>query len=720
MGQKPSENFIKEDTYITQNQLKENLKSAEANRRRKILIVEYDEDNTETLKELLQDDYDIEEAANGNEAYELLENKYRELSIIILDLIMPNCDGLKFLKRIKENPILSSIPIVVLAGSFDKNQEKQCIDLGAVDFLAKPSNPEIVKARLQNFIRMRELTASLDAIEFDGLTGLYTKNAFFYYAQRLLDENPDIAYEVAISDIENFRLINLSYGRDKGDTLLKSFADFIATCNQNGICGRYGPDQMISIHKVHTVEEFEMCESKIQEFKENAPIHNIVVKFGVYQNVDRELTISNICDRAKLALKSVKHNYNQTIGMFDGPLSQNQLKARVYESRFHEAIQNKEFTVWYQPKYNVDTKIVEGAEALVRWKAPDRMIFPGEFMNIFESNGLIRKLDEYVFRLVCEYQKKMNDSGHELMPISVNLSRGSLFGPKVVERYKKIVDDCGIDPKYVPLEITESAAVESFRIKEVANAFCKAGFCLHMDDFGSGRSSLNGLNVLPFDVIKLDKSLIDCIGDRNGELILKYTMALAKELGLHLVAEGVENEKQFNFLKENSCDTIQGYYFSKPLPVDEFEQKVRESHKIDLQNHSIKKNYSLVSEEEIDQHAMVRMLQQIPGGFFSYEAEGNERILASNSYVWNLFGCDSEEMFLEHVHGSFNGIVAPEELERVHQSITNQVEDGKNRMDYVEYNIVRRDGTRVPVVDYGQLCYQDGKKVFYVFINEAE
>lgn len=550
--------------------MRESSKSSEVYRRRKILIVEDSEINRDLLKEHLQDDYDIEEATDGNEAYGILERKYRELSVVILDLVMPNCDGFEFLKRINDNPVLSIVPVIVLTANYNGGQEEQCLDLGAVDFLTKPFNPAIIKARLHNIIRMREMVASLDAIEFDELTGLYTRQAFLYHAKELLASNPDVSYEVVISDIENFRLINATYGVEKGDALLKSFADYTVKYCRDGICGRYGSDQMISIYRMSSQEEIEEYRKKLQEFKNNAPIPNVVIKFGIYQNVDRTLSIPNICDRAMLALKSVKHNYKQMAGMYDGPLSQHQLKSHIYETRFPLAVQNHEFIVWYQPKYDANSKAVVGAEALVRWNAKEKMMMPGDFLGIFESNGQIGQLDEYVFRLVCNQQKKWKDLGYKLVPISVNISRGSLFEPDVVERYKKIVYDCGIETKYVPIEITESTTVESLIIKDVADEFYKAGFCLHMDDFGSERSSLNGLNVLHFDVVKLDKSLIDYIGDRNGELILKYTLALGKELGLNLVAEGVENESQFDFMKENGCDTVQGYYFSKPIPMDEF------------------------------------------------------------------------------------------------------------------------------------------------------
>lgn len=713
--------FANEDLSVNRSKIKEILTHGNTQRRRKILIADDNEMNREILKELFQDDYDIEEAADGNEAYAILKSKYRELAVVFLDLVMPNCDGFRFLEKIKGHPMLSAVPVIVLTGSFDKMQEERCLELGAVDFLTKPYNPAVIKARLRNVIRMKEMAVFLDAIEIDELTGLYTKQAFIHHAQVLLDANPNDSYDVVISEIENCKLVNSIYGEEKGDELIKHVADLTSKYSQNGISGRYGGDQIISIHKSPSKEMTIASKNMFQEFIKSSPIPNVVMKFGVYEHVDRSITVSHMCDRALLALKSIKHNYSRTIAKYNGPVSQHRLRAQTYEARFQSALQNKEFIVWYQPKYNPYTEKVIGAEALVRWEAPDGMISPGEFMEVFESDGLIGKLDEYVFRSVCNHQKKWKELGYELIPISVNLSRYSLYASDIVARYKSIVDECGIDPKVVPIEITESAAIASLRIKPIADAFYEAGFRLHMDDFGSGRSSLNGLNVLHFDVVKLDKCLIDFIGDKNGELILIYTMALGKELGLQLVAEGVENETQLTFLKENGCDAIQGYYFSKPLPVDEFEQIVRNNLEPERQFYCRKKRYSsLTSADQFSKHIMVRTFQRMPGGFFTYEAHGDERILSSNCYLWELFGCKSEQEFLDHVHGSFKGFVCPEELERVERSIAHQIEGSTNEMDYVEYHIVRKDGTKIPVVDYGHLSRQGDSDVFYVFISEAE
>ena len=458
----------------------------------------------------------------------------------------------------------------------------KCTRIGTADSYASVilafanEDASVNKSQLKKILqqeRQQELVCEMWQDERDAITGLYTQRAFAYHAKKLLENNPEDTFNVSISDIKNFELVNTMYGEAKGDELLQWLANFYVEAYPDGIVGRYGIDQMVSIYKNPTLEQKVKAVSLFKHYLEKAPVPNVVVKFGVYENVDRNVAVAHMCARALLALNSIKRDFRRTFAKYSGPISQNQLRAQTYEARFSEAIQKKEFVVWYQPKYNPYNDKIVGAEALVRWQTPEGMIPPGEFLDVFESDGLIEKLDEYVFRTVCQQQKAWADMGRELLPVSVNVSRCSLFGQDIVGRYKKIIEECGINPLYVPIEITESVALANLKIKPIADAFFDAGFHLHMDDFGSGRSSLNGLTVMHFDVVKLDKSLIDFIGNRSGELILNYTMALGKELGKRLVAEGVETESQLSFLKINGCDAIQGYYYSKPLPVNEYERK---------------------------------------------------------------------------------------------------------------------------------------------------
>ena len=539
--------------------------------------------------------------------------------------------------------------------------------------------------------------------------------AFIGRAQKLLDDNPHDSFNLIISDIKNFQLITATYGEAKAQALLRDVAQLTKECYTDGVVARYGVDQIVSLYKTPSLDTKIQISNRFNEYLQQTEIPNVIIKFGIYEDVDRGISVTHMCSKALLALNTIINDFRRIFAKYDDSTSQKQLKAQTYEAQFNDALANEEFVIWYQPKFNPYTEKIVGAEALVRWQTAKGIISPGEFLPVFESDGLIARLDSYVFQHVCAQQRKWLDDGQGLIPISVNVSRCSLFVHDIVERYKAIIDEYDLDPKYVPIEITESVALENLKIKPIADAFANQGFQLHMDDFGSGRSSLNGLNVLHFEAVKLDKSLIDFIGYKNGELVLSYTMALGKELGVQLVAEGVETASQLLFLKHNGCDIIQGFYYSKPLPVAEFEALLQAHGTANLKEELNQMLTNCAASSEPD-----TLYSHMPGGFFSYEAFGDEKILASNSYLWEMFGFDNEEDFMEHVHGSFKGIVSPEELDQVEESIAQQIKDHYREMDFVKYHIVRKDGTKVPVVDYGHLAHQDGKDIFYVFLYEEE
>jgi len=283
--------------------------------------------------------------------------------------------------------------------------------------------------------------------------------------------------------------------------------------------------------------------------------------------------IEHSYNEAIIAKNKVKTDSINSIGFFQVLDSDILKKEHLLLDSFEDAMANKEFKIWFQPKYSPSVNKLCGAEALVRWiKRDGTIISPAEFIPMLERNNRISELDEYIFRNVCIYQKEWLDQGVDIVPVSVNLSRASLNYSNIVDKYKKIIDLIGIDPSYIPLEITETAAITNSQIDIITDLFITAGFSLQMDDFGSGYSSLSSLNTKHFDTIKLDKSLIDFIGTFRGDRLLVHTISLAKELGIRITAEGVERSKQVEFLRQNGCDNIQGYFYSKPLDFTMYEK----------------------------------------------------------------------------------------------------------------------------------------------------
>lgn len=544
--------------------------------KRKVLIVEDNEINREILKETLEDDYDVLEAVNGEEGLNILSQYYKDISLILLDVVMPVCDGFEFLSRQKSDSLLASVPVIVTTGNNSQEDELKCLGLGAVDFITKPYNARIVKSRIDSVIKLRESSMTLAAIEKDELTGLYTRQAFYHHARTFTHFMTEEKFNVVILDVADFKLINGTYGTKKGNEVLVYLSNAFRYYVKNGLLTRYEGDQLLGLFHSKVKMDVERINRNINKIAEEAPIPNIRIKVGIYEDVDTNLSIPIICDRALMAEKSISKDFKTNVAFYTDELNQKQLAQRQMENDFKSAIANREFKVYYQPKYDVNTESIVGAEALVRWQKTDgTLISPGAFIPLFESDGLVVHLDEYVFESVCQFQKERMENKLPMVPISVNLSRASIHFSDVVDRYVDIVNQKQIPFECVPIELTESATLYSEKILEITDQLVNAGFTLHMDDFGSGYSSLTSLNELNFSTVKLDKSLIDYIDQVHGKKIVQQAIDLGHGLDMKVVAEGVESKEQKDCLKEMHCDMIQGFYYSKPLKQEDFIEKLR-------------------------------------------------------------------------------------------------------------------------------------------------
>lgn len=569
--------FANEDLDIRRNNIDMFNNSLPSNMvKRKVLIVEDNEINREILKATLEDDYDVLEAANGEEGLNILSQYYKDISLILLDVVMPVCDGFEFLSRQKSDSLLASIPVIVTTGNNSQEDELKCLSLGAVDFITKPYNALIVKSRIDSVIKLRESSMTLAAIEKDELTGLYTRQAFYHHARTYTHFMTEEKFNVVILDVSDFKLINGTYGTKKGNEVLVYLSNAFRYYVKNGLLTRYEGDQLLGLFHSKVKMDVERINRNINKIAEEAPIPNIRIKVGIYEDVDTNLSIPVICDRALMAEKSISKDFKTNVAFYTDEMNQKQLVQRQMENDFKSAIANREFKVYYQPKYDVNTENIVGAEALVRWQKPDgTLISPGAFIPLFESDGLVVHLDEYVFENVCQFQKERMENKLPMVPISVNLSRASIHFNDVVEHYVDIVNQKQIPFECVPIELTESATLYSEKILEITDQLVNAGFTLHMDDFGSGYSSLTSLNELNFSTVKLDKSLINYIDQARGKKIVQQAIDLGHGLDMKVVAEGVESKEQRDCLKEMHCDMIQGFYYSKPLKQEDFIEKLR-------------------------------------------------------------------------------------------------------------------------------------------------
>lgn len=395
--------------------------------------------------------------------------------------------------------------------------------------------------------------------------------------QKKLRKNKYPAGYLVAMDITGFKVINNTCGVEAGDKVItRVWRVITANIRKEELAARIYADRFVLFL---TEENRELVEKRIraltddiEEISEQLGSPRIVPVMGIYKMAVYE-PVENAYGYAVHAKALVKGRRDRSYAFYDEVDYTGVMEKRVIEDAFEQAISGNQFEIWYQPKYQADTGTLSGAEALVRWRKSDGTLMPPtKFIPVYEKNGMIPKLDEYIYHTVCEQQRKWKEEGKSLVPISVNISRVSLYYRNIVEKYIGIAAEQGVDTKWLQLEITESATIENEEIADLMHQFHLAGFELLLDDFGSGYSSLSTLNLMHFDIMKLDKSLVDYIGDESGEQLLRDIMVLGQNLGLRIVAEGVETKEQTEFLQKLHCDEIQGYYFSKPLSAEDFSE----------------------------------------------------------------------------------------------------------------------------------------------------
>ncbi len=396
------------------------------------------------------------------------------------------------------------------------------------------------------------------------------------FREKIKKIKPEHGYIVAM-DMVDFKVINNSCGAEVGDmTLISVWSVLDELLTEGELLARVYADRFIMYIHAQNDEEaarrIDTAVNRITEIADELTVPRLFPVFGVYL-YDFYDDLDTNYGKAIQAKNKIKNRRDIHYAFYEAEDAMSLLQDKIIEDEFDNAIKNGRYEVWYQPKYDTCIEKIVGAEALVRLRAEDgRVLPPAKFIPLFEKNGMIPQLDEYVFKTVCNQQKKWLSEGKRVLPVSVNISRISLYYGDVADRYSAIPKAISLKPEYLQLEITESATINNPDLENLIEKFHAAGFRMLLDDFGSGFSSLSALNKLSFDVMKIDKSLIDYIGDEKGEELLNYITRLGQNLGLHITAEGVETKEQLEFLKELRCDDIQGYYFSKPLPVAEYEK----------------------------------------------------------------------------------------------------------------------------------------------------
>lgn len=547
-------------------------------------------DDSYPIRMLLYDafspEYNVIVAENGAEAIEVL-NTHDEIVIALIDLLMPEVDGFKVISHIVGEKRNFKLPVIAFTASDKPADEIHAVDLGATDVLHKPLNIELLKHKVRNLLTFTAQTAGgdkklmrliIEQNEIDEKSGLLNKVAFCNAVRRFIDNHHNTKFVMLRYDVDGFKVLNDVYGISEGDRLLRIIGDYIKhNTPEEVISGRWEADHFVMFMRYDIFNCSDLLNHVDNAVKRDDFGFDILIRMGVYIVEDPLIDVSLMCDRALMALKSIKGDYVKRVAYYDEEMRSNLIEAQQIATEMESALHEGQFVVYLQPQFNYNNGKLHGAEALVRWKHPIKgLIPPIKFIPIFERNGFVTHMDMFVWEESCRILRKWLDKGYKIVPISVNVSRIDIYSLRLTEHFIALLEKYNLDPSMIRIEITESAYIDSpAHLINSVQKLREAGFCVEMDDFGSGYSSLNTLKDVPFDLLKLDMKFIDSNStSTKGGSILSSVVGMSKRLNLPVLAEGVETKAQADYLKSIGCMYMQGYYFSKPIPVYEFEKRL--------------------------------------------------------------------------------------------------------------------------------------------------
>ena len=467
---------------------------------------------------------------------------------------MPGQTGFDVLAEKQANPAIADIPVIVITADSVTAAEIHALDAGASDFLTKPIEPEIMRRRIHLVINARELEEQRVRVrmleeaawitDHDDLTGLYTRKAFLREMQDMIAVHSEKRYLLVVWDFENFKTFNELFGTALGDRMLVAAAH--------------------CMNRLFAQSNIDFTPSLVA---------------GVNRIEDNDAEASVMLDHAMMARDTVKRDYDRHIAYYNSELTERMLEEQDILNNMEHALENGEFHVQLQPVYDVATNLPVSAEALVRWHRPGHgIVSPGIFVPLFEENGFISKMDHNIWEQVCHILASRRDRGLPEIPISVNLSRRSIFNASLFDEIVALVEKYDVDPKLFRIEVTESSYTETVDlIISMVKRLQNYGFTVLMDDFGSGYSSFNAFSDIPVNILKADMVFMQNL-ERNSRVASIFTsiVNMAHGLGIPVIAEGVETEEQYDFLRSVGCDYAQGYFCARPMDPETFEDHVNE------------------------------------------------------------------------------------------------------------------------------------------------
>ena len=535
---------------------------------------------------------------DSSEAMATLEQQRPDL--LLLDLMMPQLSGFEVLKQVREHPKLKHLPVIILTASSDQHDKLRALDLGATDFLAKPVDSSELRLRVRNTLAAK---AYMDRLAFyDPLTKLPNRHLFMECLDWGLKSAKRNGENLALLSIEldQFDKVSDTLGLFAGDEILRQLTQrFKEVVKGIDLLGHYEIDEYVPVnlfhldggvftlllHRTSNERDAALVAACLLEsirtvlFVEKTEIY-LTASIGIATYPTEDVDSVSMLQLASSAKDYAKNNGGDSFQFSSRQINTQYQKRLSLEARLRKAIDRDELLLYYQPKLDVQTNAITGVEALLRWNTPENgVIPPNKFIPIAEEIGLMIPIGEWVLSQACKQLSEWQQAGMAPISMAVNLSTVQFQNQEILAAFKRIVNNSGITPDLLTLEVTESMLLEDVESKiEIMNRLKGLGLKLSIDDFGTGYSSLSYLRRLPLDELKIDRSFfISLFEDEKSRALVSSLIYLSRNMNLRTVAEGVETKNQLRFLQDEGCDLYQGFLYSPPVPPDKISEMLSPS-----------------------------------------------------------------------------------------------------------------------------------------------
>ncbi len=548
-----------------------------------ILLADDDPSIRLMIRHVLEaEEYDIVEAEDGLDAIRAVEKQHPAL--ILLDAVMPGLDGFSTCKQIKERGH-DDIPVIMITGLDDEASVERAYEVGAIDYITKPIKWAVLKHRVRSIVTRVVAERKVQRLEYrDALTQLPNRLLFVDRLEQAVvrAERHRESIALMLVDIDDFKLVNDSFGHEAGDKLIKAVGDLLSkSLRRADTVARLGGDEFaIIIENVDGDDDaISIADNLTTILKHNVRLDDqetfTSASVGIAMFPDDGMDAGTLLKNADTAMFRAKEQGRRCFQFYKPEMSVNAMERLELENSIRKAIDNNELVIHYQPTIDIHNNEVVGVEALLRWQHPDKgIVCPDDFLPVAIESGLIVVIGEWMIKTICQQLRVWKEAGMENQSISINLTTKQFKDQDVVTLFKLAMEENGIEGAELNIEVTEKTLLASEgKIEPILLELHEMGMTITVDDFGIGFASLTNLKDLPIDVVKLDGAFIAGIPHNEHDVAVVNAIAgLTRGLKMKLLAEGVENEHQLNMLKGLGCQYAQGFYWSKALPADQYEQ----------------------------------------------------------------------------------------------------------------------------------------------------